>query len=308
LRYRFGEYEVDAGRFVLLRAGSPVPIEPRPLALLIHLLERHPSVVSRDELLARLWPDAVVLEGSLSRAVREIRRALRESADRDGVIRTVRGRGYAIGVGIERAGDAADRPTPSPLRSGGSATLEPLESSAAPRRSMAILSADLAGFSEHRAHDAEGTVARLAALRPVAVEIFGRHRGLLAQFVADNLLAVFPSAVEAARAALAFRDSVARGDPLRGDAEPLAFRIGLHLADVIEDDGRFYGGGIQIAARLERLAEPGGLCLSAAIRDQIAGRMPLDLEDLGEQSLKGAAEPIRVYRLGPHGQATASRS
>ncbi len=297
MRYRFGEYEVDAGRFVLLRTGSAVAIEPRPLALLIHLLERHPDAVSRDELLTRLWPDAVVLEGSLTRAVREIRRALRESADRDGVIRTVRGRGYAIAVAVERIRESDDAPSPKPDAPGGANARAPVDPRSAPRRLMAILSADLAGFVRHRSLDPERTTARLSALRPIAAELFARHRGLLVQFVADNLLAVFPSAVDATRAALAFQQAVAEADRLPVGAEPLAFRVGLHLADVIEDDGRFYGGGIQIAARLERLAEPGGLCLSAAVRDQIVGRVPLDLEDLGECTPKGNPEPIHVYRL-----------
>lgn len=117
------------------------------------------------------------------------------------------------------------------------------------------------------------------------------------QFVGDNLLAVFPSAVDATRVALDFRTAVEHECAEHPDAEPLAFRIGLHLADVIEDDGRFYGGGIQVAARLERLAEPGGLCVSTAVRDQISGRLPLEWEDLGEQTLKGHVDPIRVHCL-----------
>ena len=107
MRYRFADYEVDAGRFVLLRNGQPAPIEPKPLQLLLHLLESHPKTVTKDELLDAVWGDTAVTEGSLTRAVREVRRALREQAGVDGVIRTVRGRGYGIGVDVQRVEESA---------------------------------------------------------------------------------------------------------------------------------------------------------------------------------------------------------
>jgi class 3 adenylate cyclase len=208
----------------------------------------------------------------------------------------VRGRGYAIGVPVERIAEPGEpdrtRARDASADAGGARPGAP-----APRRLAALLSADMADFARHRARDAEGTGARLAALAAATSEIVARHRGLLVHFVDDNLLAVFPAAVEATRAALALRDRVARLDADRPADERFAFRIGLHLADVIEDGGRVYGGGVQVAARLERLAEPGGVCLSAAVRDQIAGRIDVGLDDLGEQRLKGVADPVRVYRL-----------
>jgi DNA-binding winged helix-turn-helix (wHTH) protein len=292
VRYRFGDFEADAGRFSLSRSGRPVRIEPRPLALLIHLLERAPDAVSRDELLERLWPDAVVLEGSLTRAVRAVRRALRERADEDGAIRTVRGRGYAIAVPVEAVDGDASPPRRIP------ATEDGPRSSGPGRRLLAILSADMADHAVHVARDQAATETRLGALRTAADEIVAGHRGLLVHFLSDNWLAVFPSAIDATRAALAFQDRVATLPPAP-TAVPMAFRVGLHLAELIEDGGRVYGGGVHVAGRLERLADPGGLCLSAAIREQIAGRLELTLEDLGDQHLKGFVEPLRIYRLAP---------
>jgi DNA-binding winged helix-turn-helix (wHTH) protein/tetratricopeptide (TPR) repeat protein len=126
VRYAFGDFEVDEGAFELRRARLPVEIQRKPLELLIHLLRCHPAMCSKDQLLDELWPDSVVTEASLTRAVRAVRRALGEAADRGGIIRTVRGRGYGIAVSVEvrgereadasaqQAGAPSERAAPSP--------------------------------------------------------------------------------------------------------------------------------------------------------------------------------------------------
>ncbi len=119
MKYRFGDFEVDPARFVLTRRGQRVKIEPRPLQLLIHLLERAPDAVSKDELLDALWPEVAVTEASLTRAVGEVRRALRERAGEAGTIRTVRGRGYAISREIRRVDAPADAALETALRQPG---------------------------------------------------------------------------------------------------------------------------------------------------------------------------------------------
>lgn len=283
LFYRLGDYEVDPSRFTLRRGGKPVSIEPRPLQLLIHLLERAPEAVSKDALLDALWPETAVTEGSLTRAVREVRRALRERADESGTIRTVRGHGYAIERAVERVEGVPGVPAATP---------EPTASTAAEaprRRLLALLSADAVGYSRHLAEDEAATVAALESARTAMASCIGDRDGRVVDAVGDNLLACFPSAVDAVRAAVAIQDALADGR--------LQFRLGIHLGEVLESGGNLYGDAVNIAARLEALAEAGGICLSGTTHDQVRGKLDLDYRDLGEQALKNIPERVRAFRV-----------
>lgn len=279
MRFRFGDHEVDAGRFLLTRGGEPVTIEPRPLQLLIHLLERHPEAVPKDALLDALWPDTAVTEGSLTRAVREVRRALRERADESGTIRTLRGRGYAIGCEVERVGDAEPGPEKGQ------------------RQLLALLSADAAGYSRLLAEDEASTVAALEAAREAMGARVVGHGGRVVDAVGDNLLARFPSAVEAVRAAVSIQEAL--------DGGSLPFRIGVHLGEVLESEGNLYGDAVNVAARLERLARPRGLCVSDVVAAEVRGRIAIEWEDAGEQRLKNIARPVRAYRTLGDAEAAA---
>ena len=158
------------------------------------------------------------------------------------------------------------------------------------RRLAAILCADVVGFSRLMGADEAGTLGRLKAFEAATIEpVTARHGGRIVKRMGDGYLVAFTSVVAAMEAALAWQ---AQATP------PLAFRIGIHLGDVIVDGDDLYGDGINIAARLEALAEPGGICLSEDAQRQIRGKLDLPLVDLGERQLKNIGQPLRVFRLG----------
>ncbi|MEN8183978.1 MAG: AAA family ATPase, partial [Myxococcota bacterium] len=151
------------------------------------------------------------------------------------------------------------------------------------------MNADIVGYGERMARDEGATVAAVRAARARAEELSARHRGRLVDFTGDNFLAEFGSAVEAVRFAVAFQAS-------GGDPDAVCFRMGVHLGDVREEDGRLYGTGINVAARLQTLAEPRGVCASEAVVEQLAGKLDLGFEDAGEHVLKGIPRPVHVFR------------
>ncbi|MFQ5939902.1 MAG: tetratricopeptide repeat protein, partial [Alphaproteobacteria bacterium] len=154
----------------------------------------------------------------------------------------------------------------------------------------------------------EGTLARLKALRREFFEPKVReHRGRIVKLMGDGALVEFASAVDAVRCAVAVQEGLAEREAGAAEDSALALRLGINLGDIIIDSGDIYGDGVNVAARLEGLAEPGGICLSASIHEQVRHKLALGLEDLGEQSVKNIAEPVRVYRVVTDAPAAASR-
>jgi adenylate cyclase len=159
------------------------------------------------------------------------------------------------------------------------------------RRLAAILAADVVGYSRMIAADEAGTLARLrGARRGVVDPPVAEFKGRVFKVMGDGLLAEFPSAVQALRCAIAIQQRLREGDGLQ-------VRIGLHQGDVVAEGGDLLGDGVNVAARLEALAEPGGICISARVREDAAGKMPLDLEDIGSPPLKNIAQPVHVFRV-----------
>jgi adenylate cyclase len=168
------------------------------------------------------------------------------------------------------------------------------------RRLSAILAADVAGYSRLMHNDEEATHARLTMLLTEAVEpSIAQHGGRIVKNTGDGLLAEFRSAVEAVPAAMQFQERV--HDLTIGDTEDkrLAFRVGINIGDVIVEAHDIFGDGVNIAARLEGIAEPGGICISASAYDQVLGKVAIEFVDLGEQCLKNIARPLRVYAGAP---------
>ncbi len=165
------------------------------------------------------------------------------------------------------------------------------------RKLAAIFAADIAGYSRLMARDEVGTLVQLKAFRALIDGLIADHRGRIFNTAGDSVVADFASAVDAVQCAVAVQTS--RADERIGQAagEPMLFRIGIHVGDVVVDGTNLLGDGVNIAARLEGLAEPGGICLSGAVRDQIGNKLPLGFDDLGEQQVKNIAQAIRVYRV-----------
>ena len=177
------------------------------------------------------------------------------------------------------------------------------------RRLSAILAADVAGYSRLMHNDEEATHARSTMLLANAVEpSIAQQGGRVVKNTGDGLMAEFRSAVEAVRAATQFQERV--HDLTIGDAEDkrLAFRVGINIGDVIVEPHDIFGDGVNIAARLEGIAEPGGICISASAYDQVLGKVAIEFIDLGEQSLKNIARPVRAYTVVSKGSGRAARS
>jgi len=176
------------------------------------------------------------------------------------------------------------------------------------RRLAAILAADVAGYSRLMGRDEAGTLARLKALRRELIDpTVAEHKGRIVKTTGDGLLIEFPSVVEAVACAASVQQEMAERNADVPEDRRIEFRIGINSGDVIVEDGDIHGDGVNIAARLEALAEPGGICVSAIVHDQVQGRLDCAFEDLGEQSLKNIARPIRVYRVGSEIGSRASR-
>jgi len=171
---------------------------------------------------------------------------------------------------------------------------------ASTRRLTAILAADVAGYSRLMGADEEGTHERLRAhLRELVDPKIEEHRGRIVKNTGDGFLAEFPSVVDAVRCAVEVQRGMVEREPEVREDERIRFRIGVNLGDVIVEPHDIFGDGVNVAARLEALAEPGGISISRVVRDQIRDKLPYPFEDRGEQSVKNIARPVRVYALRP---------
>jgi adenylate cyclase len=178
---------------------------------------------------------------------------------------------------------------------------------ASTRRLAAILAADVAGYSRLMGADEEGTLERLKAhLVDVVGPKIREHHGRIVKTTGDGVLAEFASVIDAVRCAGEIQRAMADRDLDLAEQRRVRFRIGINLGDVIADGGDIYGDGVNIAARLEGLAAPGGICVSGTVCDHIGDRLPYAFEDKGEQSVKNIARPVRVYALCAEGVVGAA--
>jgi adenylate cyclase len=165
------------------------------------------------------------------------------------------------------------------------------------RRLAAILSADVQGYSRLMAQDDEATVLTLNAYRAVMSGLIAEHHGRVVDMPGDNLLAEFPSALEAVRSGIEIQRTLAARNADQPPNREMKFRIGVHLGDVMVEGDRIYGDGVNIAARLEGLALAGGICISRSVHEQIRSKLDVRYDDLGEQAVKNIPQPVRAYRI-----------
>ena len=166
------------------------------------------------------------------------------------------------------------------------------------RRLAAILAADVAGYSRLMGADEEGTLDRLKAHRRELVDPkVKEHRGRIVKLTGDGALVEFPSVVDAVKCAVEIQRAMVDRNAETPEDKRIAFRIGVNLGDVIIDGDDIYGDGVNIAARLEALAEPGGVCLSRTVRDHVGDRLPYIFEDIGKQSVKNIAQPVHAWAI-----------
>ena len=167
------------------------------------------------------------------------------------------------------------------------------------RRLAAVLCADVAGYSRLMGVDEEGTLATLKLHRRELIDpSFAAHRGRIVKTTGDGVLVEFASVVDAVRCAVDIQRGMAGRNADIPAERQIRFRIGINLGDIMVDDGDIFGDGVNVAARLQELAEPGGIYISSAVREQVGGKVELAYTDLGEHNLKNIARPVHVYRVG----------
>src|SRR6476619_150677 len=175
------------------------------------------------------------------------------------------------------------------------------------RRLAAILATDVVGYSRLMEVDEAGTLARLKTVRLEVIDpAITKCRGRIIKTTGDGMLVEFQSVTEALRCAVDFQERMARRNRDMPASRILVYRIGLNLGDVIAEGDDIFGDGVNIAARLESMAEPGGICISAAVRDQVGDRLEVAYQDLGEQQVKNISRPIRIFKVVVNGDAAAA--
>ena len=277
---------VDVSTHRLLRGQEVVKLEPRTMALLTYLADRPQQAVTREELEREVWRGMVVGYDALSNAIAKLRRAFGDDPKQPRLIETIPKVGYRLIAEVEVS-------PPTPVLSQPQPSLE--------RKLAAILYADVAGYSRLTGEDEKGTHRALSAHLDLLTASIQNYGGRVVNFAGDAVLADFTAVSSALSCAIAAQEKlVARNDDMP-DGRKVQFRIGVNLGEVIVDRNDIYGDGVNVAARLESLAEPGGVCLSGAVFDAIGHQLPLDYHFLGEQNVKNIAKPIRGYhaRLRP---------
>ena len=180
----------------------------------------------------------------------------------------------------------------SPVASNAQPEASPVE-----RRLAAILAADVDGYSRLMHADEEGTLETLTAHRAIVDELIVGANGVIFGTAGDSVLAEFPSVVEALHSAIAIQQAMQKANGALPEGRRMHLRIGINVGDVLAKNGDIFGDGVNIAARIEALAEPGGICVSRAARDQLRDRVVVKFDDLGEHSVKNIARPVRVFRV-----------
>jgi adenylate cyclase len=165
------------------------------------------------------------------------------------------------------------------------------------RRLTTILCADVQGYSRLMGADEAGTLEELRRSRTIMTGLVERHDGRVVNTWGDALIAEFPSVVEAVQCAIEVQQELAAGDPDRPEAERMRYRIGINLGDVMLDGTDIYGDGVNIAARLQELADPGGILISGPVYDQVHNKLTIGFDCLGQQQVKNVAAPVMSYRV-----------
>ncbi len=173
-----------------------------------------------------------------------------------------------------------------------------MASARAARRLAAILAADVVGYSRLMAADEAGTLAALKAHRKELIDPkTAEHSGRIVKLMGDGALVEFASVVDAVECSVTIQQGMGERNADIPENRQIVFRLGINVGDIIVDGDDIYGDGVNIAARLEGLAEPGGICVSGTVFDQVKGKLDLGFEDMGPRTVKNIAEPVRVYRV-----------
>ncbi|MBT8435375.1 MAG: winged helix-turn-helix domain-containing protein [Gammaproteobacteria bacterium] len=283
-----GEFEVNPATHSVSRNGLSLKLEPRAMELLLYLAHRPGIVVSREELEQEVWKGLVVGYDALNNTVAKLRKAFDDDPKDSRVIHTVPKKGYQLIAEIRVSPPSVDFDQVANTKSEPHPSLE--------RKLAAILYADVADYSRLTGLDEEGTHRSLSSCLDLMSQLIERFHGNVVHFAGDAILAEFATVSNALGCAVTMQQDLAVHNADFADDRKLQFRIGVNLGEVIVDRNDIYGDGVNVAARLEDLAEPGGICLSGSVFDSIGNQLPLEYSFLGERQVKNIEKPVRAYQ------------
>jgi len=278
--FNVGNWRVDPAACRLERGGKEVRVEPKVMQLLAHLAERSGEVVSRQELERVVWSDTVVGYEAVTNAVIKLRKALQDDARNPHIIETISKGGYRL------IADVIPAPDDSEAQPG---QLEP--------KLAAILYAHAAGYSRLTGEDKEGIQHRLNSSLDTLSNTSKLHGGNVVQSAGNTVLADFGTVTQALICAVEIQHKLRSHNEALSEEQRIEYRIGIDLGGLTVDQDDICGDGVAVATGLERLADPGGICVSESVHSAIHGKSLLGFESLGERRLKNVAEPVRAYRI-----------
>jgi TolB-like protein/DNA-binding winged helix-turn-helix (wHTH) protein len=290
-------WRVDPASLRISNDKQTIRLEPRAMAVLDYLACRPGTVVTRQELEQSLWAGMVVGYDALSNTIIKLRKAFGDKARDPKVIETIPKTGYRLIAEV------------TPLAGCGSASTAAgrVESERLPRKLAAILYADVADYSRLTREDEDATHELLKTYLDLFTERVGINSGRVMHYAGDAILAMFDAAVDAVNCAREVQREIFHRNEELPAGRGLRFRVGINSGDVFEDRGDVYGDGVNIAARLEGLAPPGGICLSEAVRSAVGRKMGIEFQFIGEQRVKNIDDPIRVYTVDSPGGSILAR-
>jgi TolB-like protein/DNA-binding winged helix-turn-helix (wHTH) protein len=282
-------WRVEPSALRITNGNQTVKLEPKAMAVLDYLACRPGRVVTRQELEQSLWAGVVVGYDALSNTIIKLRKAFGDKARDPAVIETIPKTGYRL---IAEVTPLAGSGT----RSGGPQTGQG-DGERLPRKLAAILYADVVDYSRLTREDEDATHRVLKTYLDLFTQQVEANNGRVMHYAGDAILAMFDAAVDAVNCAREVQREIFHHNESLPAGRGLHFRIGINSGDVFEDRGDVYGDGVNIASRLEGLAQPGGICLSEAIRSAVGRKMGIEFQFIGEHLVKNIDDPIRVYTV-----------
>ena len=286
-------WRVDASTHRIDRDGKTIKLEPRTMAVLVYLARRPGEAVTREELEREVWSGVVVGYDALSNTIAKLRKAFADDRKNPRVIETISKVGYRL---IGETGEPVALP----------ARVYPAGDQSLERKLAAIFFADAVGYSRLSNADEEGTHRILRTCLDLIAASVARYNGSVVNYAGDAVLAEFPTVSDALACAVTVQQELEARNEGIAEERKVRFRIGVNLGEIIVDRDDIYGDGVNVAARLESLAEPGAVCVSGPVFDMIGHRLPLDYRFLGEQTVKNIAKPVRTYHAQLKSGATLS--
>jgi adenylate cyclase len=262
----------------IVSGGETTRVEPKAMKVLMLLSSKAGQVVTREELEEVVWGNVIVGPDALTNTVIKLRRALGDEARNARFIETIPKTGYRLIAPVRKAQEGEIE--------------KPLE-----RRLSAILYADVAEYSRLTGEDEERTHRVLSTNLDLFSQTIRTHNGKVVHYAGDAILAEFTTVTAALRTAVEVQRELLDQDAANPEAPSVRFRIGINLGEVIVDRDDIYGDGVNIAARLESLADAGGVCISESVYSAIGNKLPFDYEFMGAQAVKNISEPVRAYRV-----------